>query len=208
MAIFGRKASAAQAAAEWTPATIHIIQARRELERDGGSGLLDALITSASDATGTRYDFEVDVDVAGAAPYRISHHERVPLSATRAKLIGGDEKIPDGIDLPGWVDPADSQSIRIDWSAFNASPESKAAVANAEQIEQDRLYAEHMIPKMKPAQLATMRAGAEQSATMLAQMVRAGQLPREQFEQQAGMDLRRTLLTPEQYAAAVAIIEG
>ena len=208
MALFGRKAKAQEAAVSRTPATLLLVEARRELERDGGSGLLDALITSAVDATGTAYDFVVDVQVAGSAPYRVGHRERVPLSATRAKLIGGDEKIPDGITLPGWVDPADPQTIRIDWSAFNASPESTAEVANAEQYEQDRNYAEHALPRMPAKQQQMLRDSALQGAMLLAPMVKAGQVSREQFEQEAGMNLRRTLLTQEQYDAAVAIIES
>ncbi|MEO8261656.1 MAG: hypothetical protein ABI566_03720 [Pseudolysinimonas sp.] len=209
MALFGRRKPDADNTAGWTPVSIHIIEARRPLERDGGGGgVLNELIDLAVDQAGTPYSFVLRVSPPGAAAYQVEHEERVPARVTRGPIGQGAIKIPDDIELPGWMNPSDPTKVAIDWSGFRSDPESKAAVEDAGVAEADRNYATQLVPKMKPKQLEALRASAAASAAMLAPMVRAGQISREDFDREALMNLRRTLLTQEQYDAAVAVIEA
>lgn len=206
MALFGGKKR--DRASDWTPVTIHIVTGRRPNTNTdvNGANSVGALLEFATDR-GTLYDFVLEVRPPGAQPYQVSHRERVPKSVTNPGL-SMEQKVPDGIDRPGWVRVDDPQTVAIDWSGYGASPESKVELADARAADADTKYAQFVLAKQKPKMQEQLRASAWFSVSSLAAVVRDGALTREEWEQTAQSNLRRTLITPEQYAAAVEIAEG
>lgn len=207
MGLFSRKPRP-QDSTGWTPVTIHLIESRRPSDHggpdDGEAGVIDFLVDTVTDRAGTPYQFVVEVHGAGQ-PYRVEHRERVPDSATGQGVFARGEKIPAGIELPGWVDPANASTLRIDWSQYKASPEAQAAAADAGQAEQDRIYAQHVLAKTKPKQQQQLRDSAWTGTWSNAQGVASGHVDLATWERSALMNLRRTLISPEQYAQARAV---
>lgn len=206
MALFGRRGR--DSAAEWSPVTIHIVSGRRPTANPDtfSSTTFDAVVDLVTDK-GTWYDFVLEVRPPAGEAYQVRHRERVPKKVTNPGL-SMEQKVPDGIDLPGWVRVDDPQTVAIDWSGYGGSAEAKEALADAAQVETDHKYAQHVLAKQKPKMQETLRAGAWSSVSSLAAVVRDGQLSREEWEQTAQSNLRKTLITPEQYAAAAEIAEG
>ena len=195
MAFFGRRKSAWQAA-DWTPVAIHIIEAERPYV-DGDSPQLSY----------TKYSFALEVRKPGAEPYRVEHVEKVSRKIT-APGFSRDEKIPNGMDVSGWVRIDDPMKVTIDWTSYKSTPESAAAFADASQVEYDLAYARTVVAKAKPAMQEQLRSSSWLAVSSLAKVVADGQLSRDEWEQMAQSDLRKTLITAEQYAEAAAIADG
>lgn len=206
MALFGRRAGGS--AADWTPVAIRIVRARRPHDHREGmsSTAFDALVDMIGDARGIPYSFELEVRPPTGAPYPLEHKEKVPMSVV-APGLSSEQKIPDGIDVSGWARIDDPTTVAIDWTSYKSTPEGVAAVVDAKQVEDDRIYAQHVLAKAKPKMQEKLRASAWTSVSLLADAVRQGATTREQWEKSAQINLRRTLITQEQYDAARAIFE-
>ncbi len=199
---------AARSSADWTPVSIHIVEARRpSLQRDGiSSTIFDAAVDLVFDRS-TAYRFVLDVRPAGGAPYRLEVEENVPRSVV-APGLRMEEKIPSGIDVSGWVHVGNPQNVQIDWTTYKGTPAAKAKVQSARQAETDETYARTVLAKASPKQQQKLRDAGWATVSGQAEAVRHGALTREQWEESAQLHLRRTLITPEQYEAAARLIDG
>jgi hypothetical protein len=206
MALFGKRGK--DAAEDWTPVAIHILKSVRLADhREGSTDLVSSVIDMAFEGGGEPYAFTLEVRPPGGEAYQIEHQEKVRNRVASPGLFRND-KIPAGVDLAGWVKVDDFTKVKIDWTSYRASPEATAAIEDASVAEADLGYAEHILAKQKPAVQAQLRAAAWGSTSGLAPMVRAGAVSREDWEREALSNLRKTLITPEQYAEALAIVEG
>lgn len=202
MGLFSKR----EKAADWTPVAIHIVSARRPTINSDtfGSTTLDALVQFVGDKGGTPYQFELEVRPANGEPYRVSQNAKVPQSVV-APGLSMEEKIPDGVEVTGWARIDDPMTVAIDWTSYRSTPEGVAAVEDARQADIDRRYADHVLAKAKPAMQAKLRASAWASTSMLAAAVAEGALPFDEWNAAAQSNLRKTLITPEQYAEAAAV---
>ena len=206
MALFGKRG--ADAAGDWTPVAIHIVQSvRRNDERDADTGVLSTLIDIVAESGGEPYAFLLEIRPPGGQPYRLEHQEKVPNSVASPGLFSRG-KIPGGVDVTGWVRVDDPLKVRIDWTSYRSSPEAAAAAEDASIAEADLGYAQHVLAKQKPKMQEQLRAAAWMSVSSLAPLVASGAVSRADWESEARSSLRKTLITPEQYAQAVAIADG
>jgi hypothetical protein len=191
------------------PVAIHIVTARRPTATSDtfGSTTFDALVQFIGDKGGTPYQFELEVRPANGEAYRVSQNAKVPQSVV-APGLSMEEKIPDGVDVTGWARIDDPMTVAIDWTSYRSTPEAVAAVEEARQADVDHTYAEHVLAKAKPAMQAKLRQSAWASTSMLAAAVAEGAMTFEQWDAAAQANLRKTLITPEQYAEAAAIARG
>jgi len=189
---------------DWTPVEIHIVSGRPVSTNIGGNethwhgDLIEIM-------SGTRYHFVLEVRPPGGTPYRIAHNETVPRRVVRPGL-STEQKVPDGIDRPGWVRVDNPQKVAIDWTGYGSTTEAKAAIADARTIDEDLNYA-RMLAKQKPKLQEKLRASTWAGTSEMATVVRDGTLARDVWEEQAQSNLRKTLITPDQYAEARAIFE-
>lgn len=205
MALFGKRG--AGAADDWTPVAIHIVQSvRPHNEDDGGGGLLGTLAGMVAES-GEPYAFLLEIHPPDGHPYRLEHQEKVPKSVASPGLFSHD-KIPGGVDVSGWVRVDDPLKVRIDWTSYKATPEAAAAVADASQAEADFGYAQHVLAKQNPKMQEQLRTAAWTSVWSLAPLVHSGAVSRDDWERDAQSSVRKTLITPEQYAAALAVANG
>lgn len=181
---------------DWVAAQLHVVDARRPTyasDQEAPSGY-------------TPYTFDLEVRREGAEPYRVAHSEKVPRNVLAQGLMT-ERKIPNGIDLTGWVRVDDPNVVAVDWTSYRTI-EARASVENARQVEDDAVYARAVIGKASPKMQAQLRASGWTTVSMHAEAVRAGAMTRDDWERYAMINLRRTLITQEQYDAAAASIDG
>ena len=105
-----------------------------------------------------KYDFALEVTVADEL-YAVQGRFKVPKKAENLGFFSIGNKIPAGVELPVWVDPADRGRVEIDWKA--------ASMAWAEAVELGNLTREQFETqvelelthgRMDPADAAAARA--------------------------------------------------
>jgi hypothetical protein len=206
MALFGKKKDSA------TPAnavrgTALIVESNRDSPT--GAQSERSWIEIGWEATaGVKYQFLLEVRPPNGEPYRVTINDRVTSGTEGAGIMGPGTKIPAGIELPVWIGQGGPDDVKLDWSGYRANPEAKAAAADASQAEYDRNYAENFLPKQSLKMQEQLKSSALMSMNLYAPMVKTGQVDRATFEEEAQQSLRRGLVTAEQYAAAVGVIEG
>jgi len=141
--------------------------------------------------SGTEYYFVLEIRPPGGTPYRIEHNETVPRRVVRPGL-STEQKVPDGIDRPGWVRVDNPHEVAIDWTGYGSTAEAKAAIADARMIDEDLNYA-RMLAKQKPKMQEKLRTSTWAGTSAMATVVRDGALARDVWEEQARSNLRKTL---------------
>lgn len=206
MGLFGKR----QKADDWMPVAIHIVTARRPTANSDtfASTNFDAVMQYIGDKAGTPYQFVLEVRPSEGEPYRVTQESKVPQKVVAPGLLSVEEKIPNGVDVKGWARKDDPTTVAIDWTSYRSTPEGVAAVEDARQVDIDLTYAEHVLAKAKPNMQAKLRSSAWASTSSLAAMVAAGGLSFAEWEQAAQSNLRKTLITAEQYAEAEAVAKS
>lgn len=133
----------------------------------------------------------LEVHIPGRDAFTTSGRYKVPAKATGSSGY----ELPPGLRLPIVVrDPA-SSDFDIDWKAFNASPDRKAAVKKAAA---DRSSAEataytNSVPGMKEQTWAASR----EALPLWMDMVRNGQLKRKNFDRDLNTLVRIGQMQPD-----------
>lgn len=136
------------------------------------------------------HDLTLDVRLPGRAPFEVTVREKVPAKATGRHGL----ELPVGVELPVKAG-ATPEHVEIDWKAFLASPDRKAAVSKAAS---DASYAAakqytDSVPGMKEQTWAGSAAG----LPSWMEWVRQGKLKRKEFDQQVDMLARIGQMDPE-----------
>jgi hypothetical protein len=192
---------------DWIPVAIHIVNARRPSPHSESiaNTNLGALIEYIGDQAGVPYEFVLEVRTPDAEPYRVTQKSKVPVKVVSPGLLSVEVKIPNGVDVGGWARKDDPTTVAIDWTSYRSTPEGVAVVEDARQVDIDLKYAEHVVAKATPAMQAKLRNSAWTSTQSLAEVVASGALSLEVWEGEAKSNLRKTLITAEQYAEAAAV---
>lgn len=166
-------------------------------------GLFSALL---EEATGTLYEFTLDVTVPGHESYQVAGvRSRVPSKAARISLFET-HPIPLTLEVPVVVKVGNAQKVAIDWKAFIAYPDRvprlKAARERALDIAGARMAAAN--PAMTSAQVAHNR----QALEVWVPAVKSGSLSRKDFEQSCATLMRLGQMDRADYEAAIARIDA
>ena len=168
----------------------------------------DGLADLALDAvTGIPYRFVLEVHRPGNAAYRIEQRDRIPSKVQRT-WTQGEQHVPAGAEVPLRVTGPGPEDVEIDWEGYLGMPGRKQHAERLRgEAQLDHIAAEFERTN-KPAQVQKIRANTRMAALTSADMVLAGQLSREQFDQTLGESVRMGHLLPEDLAEAVAKIDG
>jgi hypothetical protein len=134
----------------------------------------------------------LEVTVPGHEPFEVTRECKVPAKATGRSGY----TLPPGLVLPVIVRDHATHDIDIDWDAFLASPDRKAAVQRAAADESSRhaqRYTES-VPGMKEQTWAS----AAQGLPLWMNAVRTGSMKRKAFDQQINTLLRLGQIDPAQ----------
>lgn len=170
---------------------------------DGG-GVVDMAIDAVASVP---YRFVLEVHRPGAAAYRIEQRERIPAKVQRT-WTQGEQHVPAGTEVPLRVTGPGPDEVEIDWDGYLAMPGRKQAAERLRGEAQIDHIAAEFERTTKPAQVQKIRANTRMAALTSADMVRAGQMSREQFDESMNLSVRMGHLLPEDLAEAVAKIEG
>jgi hypothetical protein len=169
-----------------------------------GDGLADLAMDAVS---GIPYRFMMEVHRPGLAAYRIEQRERIPSKVQRT-WTQGEQHVPAGTEVPLRVTGPGEEDVEIDWEGYLAMPGRKQQAERLRgEAQMDHIAAEFE-RTTKPAQVQKIRANTRMAALTSADMVLAGQLSREQFDQSMGESVRMGHLLPEDLAEAVAKLGG
>ena len=124
-----------------------ILESSRELERDGDAWLVPDLGLNRYGRR--RYEFALEVRVAGIEPYTVRASFRVPRRVENTSIFSRANKLEVGLELPVDVNPDKPGDVRVDWDAFEASPGRKQAMEAAQIEAQQRLLGEQYARKHK-----------------------------------------------------------
>ena len=171
--------------------------------QDGG-GLVDIAIDAVG---GIPYRFVLEVHRPGLEVYRLPMTVRIPSKVERT-LMQGSQRVQAGTEVPLHVTGPAPENVAIDWDGYLARPGRRA--------ESQRLGGENQLDQIgaqfeqnnKPAKVAKIRADNRASALSLADMVVAGQVTREAFEQNLEPNRRMGHLAQADYDEAVARIDA
>jgi hypothetical protein len=134
----------------------------------------------------------LEVTIPGEQPFEVTREYKVPARATGRSGY----TLPPGVVLPVIVRDAATHDVAIDWDAFLASPDRKAAVRRAaadESSRQAQRYTES-VPGLKQQTWAS----AAQGLPMWVNAVRTGSMKRKAFDQQINTLLRLGQIDPAQ----------
>ncbi len=188
-----------------------VIREARKIEDDGtdehGQGG-EFLLNDMRDAGlwgKHRYDFTLEIQIPESEPYEVSGEFKTPAKAGRTGLLSHRGLEP-GLELPVKVDPEDSQRVAIDWDAFLASPDRKAAVKKAAQAESAN--ANKRMLDANPDLAKQLRAGNAAAVVSWASSVKAGKMSREEFDKTVDMEVKVGRMDPADAEAARATLDG
>ena len=170
---------------------------------DGG-GLVDLALDAVA---GIPYRFVLEVHRPGAAAYRIEQRERIPAKVQRT-WTQGEQHVPAGTEVPLRVTGPGPDEVEIDWEGYLAMPGRKQRRSGCGA--RRRWTTSPRSSSAPPSRRRCRRSArnTRMAALTSADMVRAGHLSREQFDQSMGESVRMGHLLPEDLAEAVAKIEG
>ena len=125
-----------------------IRESSRELERDGDNPI-ELLDLGLNRYGRRRYEFALEVRVAGMEPYTVRDSFRVPRRVENTSLFSRANKLEVGLELPVAVDPGKPHKVHVDWDAFEALPGRKQAMEAAELEARNRMLGEIAARKHK-----------------------------------------------------------
>jgi hypothetical protein len=136
------------------------------------------------------HNLTLEVTVPGHTPFEVTREFKVPARATGRSGY----TLPPGLRLPVVVRDVATLDIDVDWGAFLASPDRKAAVrrASAERSSAEAKRYTESVPGMKEQTWAS----AAQGLPMWMASVRSGSMKRKQFDQQLDTLLRLGQMDP------------
>jgi len=169
--------------------------------RDGDSWVWEDAIEAFGKA---KYSLELEVTLPGRPPYRVAGRFKVPAKAERTGLTRA--SLSRGLELPVRVDPDDPERVEIDWDAFTASPDRKAALDGARSSRQAEVVKGQMAKKPKLQQ--QMWAQNKQAAAAWVVAVRMGNMNREEFEREIQLEVDNGRMDPADAEAARAELDG
>ena len=152
-----------------------------------------------------RYDLTLEIQVPEMEPYEVSGRFKTPAKAGRTGLVSHRGLQP-GLQLPVKVDPHDLQEIAIDWDAFLASPDRKAAVKEAVQVESAN--ANKRMLDANPDLAQQVRTNNAQAVVVWANAVKAGKMSREKFDNTVDLEVKVGRMDPADAEAARATLDG
>lgn len=142
------------------------------------------------------HDLTLEVRPPGRPPFEVMRRVKVPAKATGRQGY----QLPVGVELPVTFAGADPSDFDIDWKAFLAAPESKAAVQKAAS---DASYAHATAyTQAKPGMTEQTWANAAAGLPMWMAAVRSGKMKRKAFDQQVDTLSRIGQMDPELAAEA------
>ena len=152
----------------------------------------------------TKYTLELEVTIPGRDPYRVKGRFRAPHKAERTGLTRA--SLSKGLELPVRVDPADQNRVEVDWDRFAASPDRKEALGDARVSRQNEVIRQKL--EAKPEQQAKMWAQNKGTALAWAGAVKAGNMSREEFEQNVQQEVDSGRMDPADAEAGRAELDG
>lgn len=126
------------------------------------------------------YWLTLEIRLPGRDPYEVAGKFRVPKRAENINLLNIQNKLPEGLELPVRVDPADADRVAIDWDRFLSSPGRKEAMR--EGVESARRRQARAQLERNPKLHAKIRENNRQAVMAWAGAVRDGNMSREEFE--------------------------
>jgi hypothetical protein len=152
-----------------------------------------------------RYVFTLEIQVPEAEPYEISGEFKTPAKAGRTGVLSHRGLEP-GLQLPVKVDRDDPQRIAIDWDAFLASPDRKAAVKEA--VQGESANANKRMLEANPDLAQQLRANNATAVVAWANAVKAGKMSREDFDKTVNLEVKVGRMDPADAEAARASLDG
>ena len=125
-----------------------IRESSRDLERDGDNPL--ALLDIGLNRYGRRrYEFALEVRVAGIEPYTVRDSFRVLRRVENTSIFSRANKLEVGLELPVAMNPGKPLDVRVDWEQFEALPGRKQAMEAAGLEARQRMLGEIYARKHK-----------------------------------------------------------
>jgi hypothetical protein len=152
-----------------------------------------------------RYVFTLEIQVPETEPYEVSGEFKTPAKAGRTGVLSHRGLEP-GLQLPVTVDRADPQRIAIDWDAFLASPDRKAAVKEA--VQGESANANKRMLEANPDLAQQLRANNATAVVGWANAVKAGKMSREDFDKTVNREVKVGRMDPADAEAARASLDG
>jgi hypothetical protein len=152
-----------------------------------------------------RYDLTLEIQISETDPYEVSGRFKTPAKAGRTGLVSHRGLQP-GLKLPVKVDPHDPQQIAIDWDAFLASPDRKAAVKEA--VQGESANANKRMLEANPDLAQQVRANNATAVVVWANAVKAGKMSREKLDKTVDLEVRVGRMDPADAEAARATLDG
>jgi hypothetical protein len=154
---------------------------------------------------GTRaYWFTLEVQLPGRDAYEVQGRFDVPRKAENVSFFDIANALKPGLELPVRVDPADPETVAIDWDRFLADPGRKKAVKAASEAGQRSQVAKQLArnPKLQ-AQLQSNNRIAVQAWVGA---VQAGQMTRAEFDKNVTQEVESGRMDPADAQAAYAAL--
>jgi hypothetical protein len=151
------------------------------------------------------YDLTLEIQIPGTEAYEVSGEFKTPAKAGRTGLVSHRGLGP-GLELPVKVDREDPQRVAIDWDAFLASPDRKAAVKKA--VQDESANANKRMLDANPDLAKQVRANNANAVVVWAGAVKAGKMSREKFDKTVDLEVRVGRMDPADAEAARATLDG
>jgi hypothetical protein len=188
-----------------------VIRESRKIEDDGtdeggqrGEFLLNDMREAGLWGKHT-YIFTLEIQVPETEPYEVSGEFKTPAKAGRTGVLSHRGLEP-GLKLPVKIDRDDPQRVAIDWDAFLASPDRKAAVKEAVQAESAN--ANKRMLEANPDLAQQLRANNAVAVMAWANAVNAGKMTREKFDKTVDLEVKVGRMDPADAEAARATLDG
>ena len=193
MALFGKRSKGSTVASSGAFALVKASAMATDLERQPGTTKNHNVRENQLNALNIGsipHNLTLEVTIPGHEPFEVIGEFRVPAKATGRSGY----TLPPGLHLPVVVHDAERHDIDIDWDAFMASPDRKAAVqrAAADQSSAEAKRYTESVPGLKDQAWAS----AAQGVPMWMQAVRTGSMKRKAFDQQIPTLLRLGQIDP------------
>jgi hypothetical protein len=187
--------------------TALLVESNRRVTGDANSdmGVVSIL---GEQMRGVDYFFQLRVEVPEQEPYQMSLKDKVPSKVERLEgPFGGEVHLAAGTTVPVTVSLSDPTDVVIDWAAFLASP---ARVADAKRASNRKSWAAmgEQFRRQPAAFQEQVRANTKMAVFTHAQAVVAGNLSRQQFEDQYEQMYYMGHVTPEDLQAAIHLIDA
>lgn len=157
---------------------------------------------------GVAYFFQLRISVPDQPAYQVGLTTKIPAKVERIDgPFGGEVHVPAGATVPVIVSLSDPTDVTIDWDAFLASP---ARVAEAKRASHRKTWAAvgEQFTRQPAAFQEQVRANTKMASIMHAQAVVAGNLTRQQFEDQYEQAFYSGHISQEDLQAAITLMDA